>query len=76
MNIVTSFFNRVFGRMVVFTDAEAADKYAGPRVVLRHSDIVGRVPELSNMLDGEVVVNVTDDIFYKRVGNKVEKYSR
>lgn len=76
MNIVTSFFDRVFGRMVVFTDAKAADKYAGPRVVLRHSDVVSRVPELSNMLDGEVAVNVADDVFYKRVGDKVEKYSR
>ena len=76
MNRIKAFINRFISRPVVFTNEADADKYAGVRIIMRHTHTPGKIPHVSEMVDGEIVCNVHDDVFFKRVGNTVVQYNQ
>lgn len=72
MNKIKEFFNRFVGRPVVFV--RDADKYSGVRIIMRHTNTPGKIPHVSEMVDGEVVYNTHDDVFFKRTGDTIVQY--
>lgn len=74
MNKIKAFFNRFVGRPVVFVCDANADKYSGVRIIMRHTNTPGKTPCVSEMVDGEVVYNTHDDVFFKRIGDTITQY--
>lgn len=74
MNKIKAFFSRFVGRPVVFVRDADADQYSGVRIIMRHTDTPGKIPHVSEMVDGEVVYNTHDDVFFKRTGDTIAQY--
>lgn len=74
MNKIKAFFSRFVGRPVVFVSDADADHYSGVRCIMRRTNTPGRIPHVSEMVDGEVVCNTYDNVFFKRVGDSIIQY--